>query len=416
MKSLKYATLLLMLISLVACADTEGETSIDDYFLNYEINEVPPVVDLQVGAFLYTSALNNTDYWERITQERDEANGLLGPYVKPELGQYSLNTTYEGQASFQQIVDWGVDAGIDFFVLSTINENRNQHYPRNISTTDSLYMSMINNKIDTLPIDLKGIKYAVMINMESFCSDLSNNNLLETRPFTNHNNLLVSREELLYLYYERISDEFNNDNYYKTTDGKPVVVIRGPEKLYTDRSKEVYDSIRTRIRNHTMEKFGKSYDVYLVAQQRSWTPPARWHYFHLSGGVDAITVRNLADVGGGWWERTYMLPQAMNENLKYNREYVKSTYNIDFIPPVSTSHNQSVITPTAYNYPQVEKTSDSFAKFCNVAKMNMGKNSIVLIDAFNNWSTNSAIEPTVEGYGNGYGKTYLNIVKQQFKH
>ncbi len=416
MKHIKFTVIYaILLIIFSSCKDENGESSIDNYFLNYEINEVPAPAGVQVGAFLYTRALSNVDYWNRLIEERNEANGLVGPYLMPELGQYSLDANTAGQAAMQQIVDWGVEAGIDFFVFSTINENRNRHYPRNTSDQDSLLLEMIKNKVDTLPINMKGIKYAIMMNLEAFCSDMSNNSLLETRSPQNHDNAYYSREELLYLYFERMADEFDDPNYYKV-NGRPLIVLRGPEKLYTNRSKEVYDSIRTRIRNHTQEKFGKAYDVYIVAQQRSWTPPARWHEFHLSGGVDAVTIRNLADVGGSQWERTFVLPQMMNENIKYNREYIKSNYNIDFIPPVSTSHNQYILSPTNYNYPEVEKTPESFAKFCNVAKMNMGDNRMVLIDAFNSWSTNSAIEPTVENYGKGYGKTYLNIVKQQFNN
>ena len=52
---------------------------------------------------------------------------------------------------------------------------------------------------------------------------------------------------------------------------------------------------------------------------------------------------------------------------------------------------------------------------CNVAKMNAGRNRLIFIDSYNKYNFNSFIEPTVEGYGNGYGKTYLEITRQQFK-
>jgi hypothetical protein len=179
--------------------------------------------------------------------------------------------------------------------------------------------------------------------------------------------------------------------------------------VYSSDSHKLYEGIREAIRKHS----GK--EVYLIAQQEQWTPPARFHYFHLQGKVDAITVRNMCNVGGGNWERTYMLPQMMNENLKYNREYVLATYGIDFVPPVSTSYNYYPLSATAYGEPQVPKNPDEFKKYCNVAKMNLGNNPMVIVDAFNNWETDSAIEPTVEGYGTGYGTLYLKLVKEQFK-
>ena len=52
---------------------------------------------------------------------------------------------------------------------------------------------------------------------------------------------------------------------------------------------------------------------------------------------------------------------------------------------------------------------------CNVAKMNLGKRPMVIIDSFNRWNVDQAIEPTDPNYGNGYGMKYLNIVKEEFK-
>ena len=52
---------------------------------------------------------------------------------------------------------------------------------------------------------------------------------------------------------------------------------------------------------------------------------------------------------------------------------------------------------------------------CNVAKMNLGTNPMVLIDSFNDWAFDSCIEPTDPSYGKGYGLLYLDMVKDQFK-
>ena len=38
--------------------------------------------------------------------------------------------------------------------------------------------------------------------------------------------------------------------------------------------------------------------------------------------------------------------------------------------------------------------------------MNAGRNRLIFIDSYNKYNFDSFIEPTVEGYGNGYGKTY----------
>ncbi len=47
--------------------------------------------------------------------------------------------------------------------------------------------------------------------------------------------------------------------------------------------------------------------------------------------------------------------------------------------------------------------------------MNAGRNRLILVDSYNKYNFDSFIEPTVENYGNGYGKTYLQITREQFK-
>jgi hypothetical protein len=417
-KKFKYIILLAgIFTAFCACKDETGESSIDDYFLNYEINEVPVTTDIPVGAFLHNpaGALKSEEIWTRLTEERVEATGNVGPYVKPTLGQYGLDVDTAGAIALQQMIDWGNEARIDFFVLPIVREERSQLYPQNINSSDGAFINLFQMKNDTLPrIDLKGMKFALMVDMYGFSSDLSNGNLLEHQPPTRialdtlGNDTLVSRLDQLYAFYERISDYFSDPAYYHT-NGRPVVIIRDPERLYVENSEAVYLGIREAVRKHS----GK--EIYLIAQQQAWTPPARFHYFFMQGKVDAVTMRNMVNVGGGNWDRTYLLPQLINENFKYNREYIRSHYGIDFTPSVSPSYNYYPLSATAYGEPQVPKDPEEFKKYCNVAKMNLGNNPMVLIDAFNNWETNSAIEPTEEGYGTGYGKLYLQLVKEQFK-
>jgi hypothetical protein len=219
---------------------------------------------------------------------------------------------------------------------------------------------------------------------------------------------VIPRLQQLYAYYERISDYFSDPGYYRF-NGRPVVLIREPERLYAENSAAVYQGIREAVRQHCGE------EIYLIAQQQAWTPPARFHYFFMLGKVDAVTMRNMCNVGGGNWERTYYLPQMTNENFKYNREYIWEHYGIDFVPSVAPSYNYYPLSATSYGEPQVPKDPEQFKKYCSVAKMNLGKQRMVIIDGFNNWETDSGIEPTEEGYGNGYGTLYLELVKQQFK-
>ena len=66
-------SLLLAGITITSCKD--DNPSIDDYWLNYEIEEVKVTQDIPVGVYLYNpqNALEtNVDQWTRITEEQDQ--------------------------------------------------------------------------------------------------------------------------------------------------------------------------------------------------------------------------------------------------------------------------------------------------------------------------------------------------------
>ena len=405
---------LLLSVLFAACTEDSGP-SIDDYPLNYQIGEIPVTTDIPVGVYLY-GAWNSDAGWERITAPYNEAAGAVGPNVEPVLGpRYALGVNEEGAQNLQTLVNWCKEARIDFIVTPALRENV-ALYPNNINTGDSAFIRLISGQHADYPIDLGDVKYAILINMDNVCTGLSNNNLLElaaTQRYTYTvedvaRDTTLTREERVYAVFKRTAHYFSDPTYLHL-NGRPVLVLSAPQMLYTSDSKRVYDNIRAIIKEDT----GK--DVYLIARQTQWTPPARFHYFFLSGGVDAVTMDNMCNIGAGNYERLYWLNQFINENFKYNREYIAANYGIDFVPSVSPSHNMYV-NNGSYNSPIVAKDPDEFRKRCNVAKMNLGKTPMVLVESLNNWQYDSQIEPTVVQEGTkGYGTSYLDIVKQQFK-
>ena len=187
------------------------------------------------------------------------------------------------------------------------------------------------------------------------------------------------------------------------------------DKLYARDSEKLYNTIRERVRENVKDGNGNGLEIYILARQERWTPPARWHNFFLSGKVDAVYMDNMYNQTD--WFRPTCYPQCIDQNFKYNREYEWANYGVDFVPSVSPSFNQWIDGDGTqfYNFPVVFKDEDMFRKMCNVAKMNLGKRPMVIIDSFNRWNVDQAIEPTDPNYGNGYGMKYLNIVKEEFK-
>ena len=160
-------------------------------------------------------------------------------------------------------------------------------------------------------------------------------------------------------------------------------------------------------------------DIYIVAESADvWCNQMRYQYFYMSGGVDAVASRNMYDQSEV--TRSYMYPQMIDQNWKYNRETALPAFgdgSMELIPTVGPGWNKLIQDGRGAigNSPIVKRDPATYRTICNVAKMNAGRNRLIFIDSYNKYNFDSFIEPTVEGYGNGYGKTYLQITREQFK-
>ena len=403
---------------LTSCSEEEGP-SIDDNFLNYEIPEVPVTADCPVGAYYYNNGSTGLTaaIYTRVT-ESVEAAGKVGPNVEPILGNYATRNSEESVDVMQQHVDWAISAGINFFIMDAVNEDASKAYPNNLNSENVRFVNLSTGRIGSdgkesditmgKTVDMKGLKYAMSVNPNNIRTSpspsLDNNNLIEDAPVQDATGL--TKVQRFNDMFKRVSDFFSDPNYYRI-DGKPVVVVLNPQLIYSADSEKLYDDMRAYVKSYSGE------DIYIIAQQTSWTPPARFEYFHIDGKVDAIT--HTCMYNQSMMDRSYWYPQLIDQNWKYFKDYILTNWNIDFIPVVSPSFTFYVNSGSNYNIPMVSKDPAVFKTLCNVAKRNLGKNRIVFVESFNQWRYNSALEPTNLDYGKGYGTTYLDIVKEQFK-
>lgn len=417
---------------LIACAEDEGP-SINDHFLNYEIPDVPLTADCPVGVFYYNTKEGLDDaIYNRLSSLEPGASATapnVGPGIKPVLGNYkgisSNKSSYSDMVEIaQHHVDWCIEGGVDFLILPAANEHRWNIYPKNVQAADTLFYNIISGRwaADGRPakessaphVDMHGkLKFAMSVNLNGINS-VNNLRLSQThriedkeKPIYKENNTKeVTRIQMFNDLFKRVSDYFNEPNYY-CVDGKPLVVLINADGLYSADSKKLYDDMRAYVKEHT----GK--DMFLVAQQNCWTPPARYQYFYINGGVDALTHKNM--YFQSLFERSYFYPQAIDQNWQYSRNYLMDNWGIDYIPTGSPSFNYNVHDGTRYNMPIVKRDMSTFKTMCNVMKRNLGKRRIVFIDSFNQFNYDSFIEPTDPTYGNGYGMDYLYMIKEQFE-
>jgi hypothetical protein len=423
-----YKTIIYFLFVLTAgfssCTE-DGGPNIEDHWLNYEIPEIAVTEDYKVGAYYINPGSGgvNAAIWDRLinTEGWNPADGLYGPCVSPILGnwKHGNRASEEVVGIMQQQVDWAIQGGIDFFVLPPIAEVNNRLYPNNMNANDARFINLLTGRIgsDGNPlettagtvVDTKGLKYVLTVNSATFNTGLSQTAPIENAAPTKIEGVDVTRVERFYSYVCRLSDYFSDENYF-TVNGKPMVVFKVPENIYSEDSKKFYDGMRAAVKEHS----GK--DIYIVVQQLVWQPSARFEYTFGNGRVDAVTIR---DEGGMYNQndnqRSLMYPQFINENWKYNRELLMAKWGEDFIPSVSPSFTRWVQNGGSYNFPIVPKDVKTFSTICNVAKMNTGNCRVILIDSFNDWKFNTAIEPADPEIGNGFGTQYLELVKKQFK-
>ncbi len=415
LKFIGLAAFTAVVVSFDSCVAQDDGPSVEDHFLNYDIPQINPSFDIPVGAFYSDVGENGIDdkYYQKLIGEYDLSAEYpqLCPNIRPVLGRYSMNlNTAETVALFQQHIDWANDAGIDFLIMPNINEDQNTYNHLNKRGVDLInYMEGLHTNSYGL-MRWGNLRYCVSVEMSNFSDKLSSSNMIEDVDLDA--NGVSQRMERVYTYFKGLAERFFiTDSLYYMVDGKPLVVLLQPHRLHAHDSKQLYQNIRDTVYKYS----GK--EMFLVARQEHWTPSARYLNTFIVGGVDAVYMDNMFETQDfslqnlGW-------PQCIDQNYQYNRQFIKENYGIDFVPSISPSFVRWVSQNNSnehYGYLPVYHDVDLFTDMCNVAKMNLGDHPMVFIDAFNKWIMDCALEPTDPTYGNGYGMTFLNIVRKQFK-
>lgn len=423
MKYSKFSYILagLLAVSATSCSDDENP-SIKDYPLNYEIKEVKASKDIAVGCMLVDpyGDLSNATIWERITDVYEPADGKLGPNVKPVLGAYRLvsrEAKYHDEIAenLGKIAEWSQTARIDYLITPPVREH-NHCYPNNVNLDDKAFLELISGRDKTGPWSNDGsLKYAIQLNIQNLASQTGSNNYqtpleskLDITYNDNNETVTITQRERVLNYMRSIADYFKDDTYYRY-EGRPVVFFRQPHEMHTLDIRALYDDIRVAMKEIS------GLDVYIIAEQESWKPVARYAEVVLDGRPDAVVPREMTNIGGALYERLYKFGVFLNENFKLNKQFLKGSYpGMEYIPSVSAGYSAYISNANLQN-PDILLTEDGFRERCWVAKMNLPSTPMVVIDAFNNWRYGNAIEPTDPEFGKGWGETYLNIVRQEFK-
>ncbi len=351
-----------------ACKKDITGPSVDDNILNYEIPDVPVTENYVVGAF-YTSFGG----WNANIKE------------VPVVGKYGMPNGVLTAGVMPKHIAYGVKAGLDYFVFSFRSPNRDANNYKSDST-------LIRGFIDA---DGEGqMKFAMSYNF----STGTYGGLSATNPIEKDKLKLAQ----FFNDFRRIVP-YMQDAHYMKVGNKPLLYIQNAQTLFSDSNKAIYDTLRSQLKALGVEP-------YIVGMQDRWTPPARYE-IRFKGCVDAIYHQSFSSQINNW-DRWYLLPQTIDQNWKYSKDYFEKNFGADYVPNITPAYSWKINTPTSTN-PEYPRTDSGalFIKLCNVAKMNASnKTRLIMIDGWNNWTEDMQLEPA-----ESYGELYLNIVKKQFK-
>jgi hypothetical protein len=315
---------------------------------NYKIPEVSISEDVHVGAYYYNQ---KSSTWSKVSD------------TSP-LGEY---TSIDVMAQERENAD---KAGVDFFVFNW-----------NGVADDGLLQSFIDGRTENVKM---------VINF--------NTNHLKA---TNSSPLAGTKLTTMLDEFANLASSYFGKDFYYTVDGKPLVLIT-PINLPSNAAASIdYTTVVPALRDK-MSSLGV--DLFLTGEITSgWLPPQRY-----SDALQAMDAVTLSDWSTDVYDRAVMMAPFMDINWK-NWTDSTSKWDVSFIPNIFPGFDDKVGSASSKKY-NIDRTPQLYIDFTNVAKRNMGKERLVLINSWNNFKLATEIAPSVE-----YGDTYLELTRKQFK-
>lgn len=319
---------------------------------NYKIDPFPITENVTVGAYYYNYAAAD---WAKKYSDT------------PQLGEYSaLNA-----ATMEQHRQWADQGGIDFFIFNW----------NGTGSGNPLLNSFVQNRKSQVKM---------VINYNTAHLSATNNSPLTG---TKLNTMLNELKTLA-------TAHFGSDYYYKI-EGKPVILIT-PLNLSTNAAASInFTTVMPAVKQAVKEA---GFDLYVIGEITSgWLPPVRY-----ATAIKAMDGVDLSNWSTDVYDRASFFPSYSDINWK-NWSDSTTAWNIDYIPCILPGFNDKTVSPTSKLY-DLNRTQEFYTDYCNVAKRNMSRKRLVLINSWNNFQVGTALEPARE-----YGTTYLELTKQQFK-
>ncbi len=357
MKTFGFAAAPLLAAAALICSCEKNDFTPPDW--NYEIPQTSLKAQTQLGAFY---AIQTAPDWKSAQEytpvlcvESDEESGdvTIIPY----------NSTQDGILTAQ--FEMAAKAGIDFFVIPWNNGTTEQNF---ISAYDYYWNEDVH------------VKLAVNYNFSHLKIEALSG---EGSDFDKVVDDFTSLSATL----------FDKDWYYRMPDGRAVIIVSGMASETID-YEQFIPAFREAMKNISLE-------FYIIGENTTnWCPPQ----------TNQSTARHLDGnyvkkwVPANYYERWYCFYPFTDMAWENWRNYAKE-WNNDFVPCIFPEYFTS-----ASSERSIDRSEENWTRFCNVAKRNLGSQSVILINSWNDFTYDTALEPTLE-----YGETYLDITRRELK-
>ncbi|MDR2474767.1 MAG: glycoside hydrolase family 99-like domain-containing protein [Bacteroidales bacterium] len=393
---LSWGVLAVQVVLMIACQDKPDVYQFPTENYYYEVPYVPVTENYVVGA-RYESV--DTGYWY------DYKLSKVIPYTGRSIfGEYSWRK--DPQVIVQQLA-YGKKAGIDFFIINWNGHGSDTllwEYERSYQQGDPKLVVHYD------PGHRFGIAKDTLLYMPA--------------------RLDSTYRDVDSLYVNLMSKNL----YYKGADGNPVMVF---SDNFTNRADIPYAStFVAKMREYVKTKSGGT--LWIIGELGGgWTSPEKWGFppdskkpYDGRGDTtaifDALYNNNMTTNS---YDRFYGYYSFMDFNFNYWQVRMTSIGR-EYIPCIEAAYDNYANDPKSstiilHRCYDTSATKDNvYWNLANVAKRNVGKSRIVIINSWNNYRIGSNLEPTVDapdkgdvangGY-KGFGELYLEYTRKFFK-
>ena len=175
-------------------------------------------------------------------------------------------------------------------------------------------------------------------------------------------------------FINTIASLFSDDSYY-TVGNKPIIMIT-PSNLSSSAMKSIDYSIVILKLKEVMSEIG--HELYIIGElTTSWVVLVNYEDQQIYS-FDGITAN---DWSTNMYDRFYSFFSFVDFNWA-NWKRTFSDRGVNFISCIFPSYNDRINSTSSYKYTfGQDGNTDDYIIFCNVAKRNIGKENIILINS-----------------------------------